>query len=379
MKIAMVGQKRVPSREGGIEVVVSELSRRLVECGNDVSAYCRSDHSVAGVEFDQEPSADYEGVRVRYVRTIEGKGLAAASSSYFATKAALADGADVIHFHAEGPAAMVGMARRAGVRSVVTIHGLDWQRAKWGRAASAYLKHGERVAARAADAVIVLSRATQDYFKRTYGRDTILIPNAISIKSSMPADLISSTWGLEAGSYVLYLGRIVPEKGLDYLISAWSGLHTDKRLVIAGGASDSRGYFDAVRRRAAGDDSILFTDFVQGRVLEELYSNAYLYVLPSDLEGMPMSLLEAMSYGRCCLTSDIPECADVLAGTGTTFARGSVVSLTEQLSGLLESPWEVARQGEAALERVRAAYSWDGFVDLTAAVYEGVFMPGHAL
>ena len=375
----MVGQKRVPSREGGVEVVVSELSRRLVKRGNVVSAYCRSDHNVAGTEFDQKPIAEYEGVRVQYVRTIEGKGLSAASSSYFATKAALADGVDVIHFHAEGPAAMVGMARRAGVRSVVTIHGLDWQRAKWGRAASAYLKYGERVAARMADAVIVLSRATQDYFKRTYGRDTILIPNAISIKSPVPADLISSTWGLESGSYVLFLGRIVPEKGLDYLISAWRGLHTDKRLVIAGGASDSWDYLDAVRRRAADDDSILFTDFVQGRVLEELYSNAYLYVLPSDLEGMPMSLLEAMSYGRCCLTSDIPECADVLAGTGVTFARGNATSLTEQLSWLLESPQEVARQGEAALGRVQAAYSWDSLVDRTAAVYEGVFMPELAL
>lgn len=375
MKIAMVGQKRVPSREGGIEVVVSELSRRLVERGNEVVAYCRQGHNVAGTEFDQHPVMEFEGVRVRYVRTIDAKGLAAASSSYFATRAALADGADVIHFHAEGPAAMVGLARRAGVRNVVTIHGLDWQRAKWGRAASAYLRYGERMAARAADAIIVLSRDAQEYFRRTYGRETILVPNAVSVKSPVAAERISSLWGLEPGSYVLFLGRIVPEKGLDHLISAWDRVHTDKRLVIAGGASDSQGYLDRVRQTAAGNDSILFTGFVQGRVLEELYSNAYLYVLPSDLEGMPMSLLEAMSYGRCCLTSDIPECADVLAGTGTTFARGSVKSLAEQLANLLESPQEVERQGGAALKRIRAAYSWDRLVNRTVAVYEGVLMP----
>ena len=374
----MVGQKRVPSREGGVEVVVGELSRRLVERGNQVVAYCRRGHNVAGTQFDQRPVTEYEGVHVRYVRTIEAKGLAAASSSYFATKAALADGTDVVHFHAEGPAAMVGLAKRAGVRSVVTIHGLDWQRAKWGRVASAYLRHGERVAAHEADAVIVLSRGAQEYFRRTYGRETILIPNAVSVKSPVTAGLIGSTWGLEPGSYVLFLGRIVPEKGLDHLLSAWGRMHTDKRLVIAGGASDSRGYLDHVRQRAAGDDSILLTGFVQGRALEELYSNAYLYVLPSDLEGMPMSLLEAMSYGRCCLTSDIPECADVLAGTGATFARGSVMSLTERLAGLLESPQEVAREGKAALAHVRSAYSWDVLVDRTTAVYEGVAVPESA-
>lgn len=372
----MVGQKRVPSREGGVEVVVSELSRRLVERGNEVVAYCRRGHNVAGTQFDQHSVMEYEGVRVRHVRTIEARGLAAASSSYFATRAALADGVDVIHFHAEGPAAMVGLAKRAGVRSVVTIHGLDWQRAKWGRAASAYLRHGERRAAHEADEVIVLSRGAQEYFRRAYGRKTILIPNAVSVKSPVTARLIGSAWGLEPGSYVLFLGRIVPEKGLDHLIGAWGRVHTDKRLVIAGGASDSQGYLDHVRQRAAGDDSILFTDFVQGRVLEELYSNAYLYVLPSDLEGMPMSLLEAMSYGRCCLTSDIPECADVLAGTGTTFARGSASSLAEQLSSLLGAQQEVARQGRAALAHVRSTYSWDALVDRTLAVYEGTALPG---
>lgn len=369
MKIAMLGHKRMPSREGGVEIVVEELSTRLVALGHEVTVYSRRGHNVAGASYDAQELTEYQGVRIKTVPTIEARGLAALSSSFFATIAALRDKPDVIHFHAEGPCAMIPLAKLAGVRSVATIHGLDWQRAKWGRFATSYLKHGERVAATKADELIVLSKNTQDYFRETYGRETNYIPNGVTVNDPVPAEAITSAYGLAAESYVLFCGRIVPEKGIHYLIEAWQGLETDKTLVIAGGSSDSRDYFERVKELAGDNPQIVFTDFVQGRVLQELFSNACLYVLPSDLEGMPISLLEAMSYGRCCLTSDIPECAEVLGETGVTFRRSSVEALRDALQGLLANDRLRHEYGAKARARVVNDFGWDSVVERTLELY----------
>ncbi len=163
-----------------------------------------------------------------------------------------------------------------------------------------------------ADEVIVLSKGVQDYFKKTYGRETHFIPNGVNRPQIREAKLITDHFGLEKDSYILFLGRLVPEKGIRYLVEAFKNVKTDKKLVIAGGSSDTDSFMEELKELAKGDDRILFTGFVQGAMLDELYSNAYIYTLPSDLEGMPLSLLEAMSYGNCCLVSDIPECAEVV-------------------------------------------------------------------
>ena len=371
MRIAMIGHKRFGSREGGVEVVVTELARRMAALGHEVTCYDRSGSDVMTGEATDARERVVDGVRVVPVRTIDKKGLAALSSSYFATKVAIKDRPDVIHYHAEGPCVPLPLARRAGIRTVVTIHGLDWQRAKWGKLASTYIKMGERAAATKADGLIVLSKANQAYFKKTYGRDAMLIPNGVEEKVHRAADVIKSKWGLDEGSYLLYLGRLVPEKRPELLIEAFKGLGTDKHLVIAGGGSDTSEFEKSLHELAKGDRRILFTGFVSGEPLEELYSNAYAYVLPSDVEGMPMSLLEAMAYGRCCVTSDIPECADVLAGAGMTFKRGDAESLGCILGGLLADAAKAARLGDAALERVSSTYDWDSVVERTLAIYTG--------
>lgn len=381
MRIAFIGHKRIPSREGGVEIVVGELATRMAALGEQVVAYSRRGHNVAGSEFDNDSSASdvpywHEGVRVVSVPTLEAKGLAALSSSFFATLKAIMARPDVIHYHAEGPCVPLRLAHWAGIRTVATIHGLDWQRAKWGRFASMYLKFGERTAARCADEVIVLSRGVQEYFQRTYGRSTRLIPNGIEPVEPVAADLIAKKWGLAKGSYVLFLGRIVPEKGVHYLIDAFKRLDTGKRLVIAGGASDSAEYYESVRKAAGSDPRIVLAGFTQGAELAELYSNAYAYVLPSDLEGMPMSLLEALSYGNCCLTSDIPECADVLKGEngvmhGVTFRQGDVDDLAARLRELLDHPDTVAASGKDAAAYVTGRYNWDKVVQATLKLYRG--------
>lgn len=198
------------------------------------------------------------------------------------------------------------------IKTVATIHGLDWQRSKWGGFATRFLLFGEKMAAKYADELIVLSANMQKYFKDTYQRDTVLIPNGVTRPEKKSDDYIRGKWGLEKGNYILFLARLVPEKGVHYLLDAYKEIQTDKKLVIAGGSSHTDDYVNEVREKAAQDPRVILTGFVQGELLEELYSNAYVYVLPSDVEGMPISLLEAMSYGNCCLVSDIAENLEVV-------------------------------------------------------------------
>ena len=350
---------------------MTELARRMAALGHEVTCYDRSGSDVMTGDAADGRERTVNGVRVVPVKTIDKKGLAALSSSYFATKAAIKDRPDVIHYHAEGPCVPLALAKRVGIRTVATIHGLDWQRAKWGRLASTYIKMGEKAAATKADGLIVLSEGVRRYFMEAYGREAVFIPNGVDAMGALPANVIKEKWDLEKDSYLLYLGRLVPEKRPELLIEAFKKLDTVKSLVIAGGGSDTSEYEASLREAAQGDNRIVFTGFVNGEPLEELYSNCYAYVLPSDVEGMPMSLLEAMAYGCCCVTSDIPECADVLAGDGVTFEKGSADSLRSALRDLLADAGRAGALGTAAKAHVEKTYNWDSVVERTLAVYGG--------
>ncbi len=366
----MLGHKRVPSREGGIEVVVEELSTRMVQHGDKVTCFNRGGHHVSGSEFDRQKSDEYQGVRLKTVFTINHKGYAAMSASVFAAIEAAFGKYDVVHFHAEGPSFMCWLPKLFGKKVVVTIHGIDHQRAKWGHFASWYIMQGEKNAVKYADEIIVLSRGVQKYFSDTYGRKTMYIPNGVNRKPIRPAEQIKEKWGLEKDNYILYLGRIVPEKGIHYLIEAFKTIETDKKLVIAGGSSDTNDYMEELKALARGDDRIIFTDFVQGRLKHELYSNAYVYCLPSDLEGMPLSLLEAMSYGNCCLTSDIDECAEVVGDKAATFKKGDVDDLRDKLQGLINNSKTVEKYKETAADYIVKKFNWDDVVEKTLEVYK---------
>lgn len=369
LRIAMLGHKRIPSREGGVEIVVGELSERMAKLGHDVTCYNRRGHHVSGEEFDSEFLSEYNGVRINSVFTVQKGGLAAVSSSVFAAIKAAFGRYDVVHFHAEGPCAMLWLPKLFGKRCIATIHGLDHQRAKWGKFASKYILFGEKCAARFADEVIVLSESVQSYFKDTYGRETVFIPNGVSPAEKKDAEEITEKFGLSKNSYVLYLGRLVPEKGIRYLLEAYKSVKTDKKLVIAGGSSDTAEFEAELKTLAAEDERIIFTGFIQGRMLEELYSNAYLYVLPSDLEGMPLSLMEAMSYGNCCLTSDIPECSQVTGENGFTFRKSDTEDLKNKLQFLCDNSDKVNMFKEISPEYICKKYSWDDVVNQTLALY----------
>jgi glycosyltransferase involved in cell wall biosynthesis len=291
------------------------------------------------------------------------------SSSFFAAIQTAFGPYDIVHFHAEGPCAMMWLPKLFGKKCIATIHGLDHQRAKWGRLASKYIMLGEKTAVKHADEIIVLSRGVQDYFNKNYNRQTKFIPNGVTRPEIRQADLIRSHYELERDSYILFLGRIVPEKGLRYLVDAYKSVTTDKKLLIAGSSSDTKAFFEEMQQIASNDPRILFTGFVQGQILEELYSNAYIYILPSDLEGMPLSLLEAMSYGNCCLVSDIPECADVVEDKGIVFIRSNISDLTEKLQWSFDNPDEVKRYKSNAADFICNKYNWDDVVDRTLNLY----------
>ena len=274
---------------------------------------------------------------------------------------------DIVHFHAEGPALMCWLPRLFGKKCIVTIHGLDWKREKWGKLASWYIRLGEKAAARYADQIIVLNEETRRYFEETYGRKTVYIPTGVSSPVIRGARLIREKWGLSKDSYLLFLGRLVPEKGIHYLLEAFRKVPTEKKLVIAGAASQTAAYEKSLKRN--GDGRIIFTGFVQGEELEELYSNAYLYCLPSDLEGMPLSLLEAMSYGNCCLVSSISACTSVVEEKAEIFEKGNVEDLRKKLKSLLKDAEKVAayRQGAAAF--IGGKYSWERAAEQTFSLY----------
>lgn len=367
MKIAMIGHKHIPSREGGIEVVVEELSTRMVKLGHSVTCFNRKGKHISGGEI--EKLKEYKGVKIKEIFTIERKGLAAMTSSLFAILSASFSNYDVIHIHAEGPAFFSFIPKLFRKKVVVTIHGLDWDRAKWGGFAKWYIKQGEKNAVKYADEIIVLSKGVQKYFWDEYKREVTFIPNGVEKAEKKDAQEIKK-WGLEKDNYVLYLGRIVPEKGEHYLIQAYKKIKTNKKLVIAGGISDTAGYGKELKELAAGDDRIIFTGFVQGKVLEELYSNSYIYCLPSDLEGMPLSLLEAMSYGNCCLVSDIDECREVVEDKGVTFQRGNVEDLKEKLEWLINHEDVVEKFKSEASTFMMKKYNWDDVVEKTMRVYQ---------
>lgn len=370
LRIAMFGHKRVPGREGGIEVVVEELCTRMVKHGHKVVCYNRSGHHVSGSQFDDDNKTEYGKYEIKVVPTIEKKGLAAVSSSFFAALSCAFGKYDVVHIHAEGPAFFSWIPKMLGKKVVVTVHGLDWAREKWKSGfGSKFIRMGEKNAVRFADEIIVLSKGVQDYFKDTYGRETKFIPNGVNRPQKKNAELIAQKFGLKKDDYILFLGRLVPEKGIRYLIEAFKQIETDKKLVIAGGSSDTDSYAQEIKKLAAEDERIIFTGFVQGQMLEELYSNAYVYTLPSDLEGMPLSLLEAMSYGNCCLVSDIPECAEVVEDKALIFRKSDVNDLKEKIQYACAKPEEVDRLKEQAADFICEKYCWDDVVEKTENLY----------
>lgn len=362
MRLAVIGHKQIPGRSGGVEVVVEELAPRVVARGISVTVYNRK------IKGRTSPRS-FKGAKLVDIPTPDSKNLNAVVYSYLATIRAILDGTDVIHYHALGPSASLWLAKLFGKKVVVTVHGLNYKTPKWKGFGARYIKFGERITMKSADAVIVLSKGIRDHFKREYGRETQFIPNGLSMPAGISDDSVLDRFDLRGTDFLLCVSRLVPGKGLETLVEAFRGVKTDARLVIAGDSDHVDEFKNALKKSAESDPRILFTGFLNRDELAALYSNARLFVFPSEAEGMPMALLEAMWFNCPCLVSDIPENTEVLEGHGSTFPVGDVAGLRQAISHVVPAWPERVNTRDIVAEE----HDWDVVADKTVGVFQEVF------
>ncbi len=378
MKIAMIGQKGIPALHGGIERHVHELSLCLKARGFDVVAYCRK-------WYTNREDGMFEGVELVHVPTLHTKHLDTILSTLFATVHAMRRHVDVIHYHGVGPSLLSWIPRVFAPRILVvaTFHSIDRKHQKWGLFARMMLRLGEWSASHFPHKTIAVSRTIFQYMRDVYDRESVYIPNAVPAYEPVKNESILQSWNLKEKEYVLVVSRLIPHKGIHYIVDAWKQLlatHPEvigkKKLVIVGDGYYTDEYVAFVKSRAAGVDSILFTGFQSGQELHTLYSNAHSMIHPSDNEGLPICVLEGMSYRLPLLVSDIVEHRDLITNANFLFERGNIDSLVEKTSRVLSmSQTELETVGKQNRTLIEKDFSWDCVMDAIVKVYETPLTP----
>jgi len=370
MKVIMIGQKGIPAIQGGIERHVEELSVRLVQLGHEVIAYTRP-------HFTSPKVKEYRGIKLVSLTSLKTKHFDAISHTLVATLHALRQQPDIIHFHGVGPSLLSFLPKlfRSKAKIVATFHCVDRKHTKWGFFARQFLRHGEWSAVAFPDQTIGVSKTIQKYVKHVFGKDIAYIPNGIEPqpRSAPRTTTVLKRYGLTTGNYIVSVSRLIPHKGIHYLIEAFRQIQTDKKLVIIGDGFFTDEYVRYLHELAGDDARILFTGFQQGQDLRDLFTNAALYVLPSEAEGLPIALLEAASYGVGLIASDIPENREVIHADalpiGLTFANGDANDLRRVLSQALRQPAAMRQLSVRARNVVNDQYNWDDIARQTVAVY----------
>jgi len=370
MRIAMIGQKGIPANYGGVEKAVEEVSALLVERGHEVTVFNVADSDAPQPRF-------HRGIRLRYVKTPDSKHLGQLVQSAKAASLSALAGYDIVHFHALGPCLFTPIPRlRPGTRVVATVQGRDDQRAKWNRPARVALGTAARMSATVPHQVITVSGQLQAEYEQEFDRETVHIPNGVTPIGPAPAygpDDNPEHFGLEPGKYLINVGRLVPEKAVDKLIRAFRSVPGDTKLAIVGGSSHTDGYVDTLEQLAAADPRVVLTGPVYGHGLDALYRHAMGYVMPSDLEGLPLSLLEGISYGLPVVVSDIGPHLEVVKDSAPgrrVFPAGNLELMSKQLAALVTNPAEEQRAAQELMDRVMVDFSWDRITTLTEQVYE---------
>ena len=366
MKIYMIGQKGIPSKYGGVEKHVEELSARLVKQGHEVFVYARPNYT-------DEKLKEYKGVNIINLPSIATKHLDAITHTFMACLDLFKRDVDVIHFHSIGPSSLIPLAKiiKPGVPVISTFHTEDYFHKKWGMLARTYLRLGEIISCLLADKTIVVSRSLKKKADKKYKIHTHYIPNGVSLPKYAAVKFIKP-WGLTRGNYIVSVSRLIRHKGIHHLIEAYNQIKTGKKLVIVGGGSFTDDYVRELKLLASGNKDIIFTGSQSGRTLEELFSNAYLFVQPSESEGLSIALLEAMAYKKSVLTSNIPENLEVIEDTGFTFENKNVEDLAEKLRYLLRHPATVKAREGFGHERVKKHYNWENITKEITVLYEQV-------
>jgi glycosyltransferase involved in cell wall biosynthesis len=370
MKIAVIGTKGLPAKQGGVEHYCQELYPRMVERGHTVDLFARSTYVNSG----WLKQYCFRGVKVISLPGLNLRGLDAAFSSLLGAILASNNQYDIIHFHALGPSLFTWLPKMAtSAKIVVSCQGLDWQRAKWGKFSSQILYMGEKTGVRFADRIIVVSEALRSYFRETYGVETVYIPNApASYPKTKPDFAYGSSLGLSQGRYIVFLGRLVPEKRPELLIQAFQTLKaTGWKLVLVGGTSDTDSYTQQIVNLTDNDPNVVLTGEIYGNSLAQIVRSAGLFVLPSDLEGLPLAMLEAMHEGVPVLASDIPPHQQLIAQErGILFQAGSIDSCARALDWAMHHPQELKTMAQEARKYVDTHHNWEEITTETLRNYQ---------
>jgi glycosyltransferase involved in cell wall biosynthesis len=365
MKIAIIGQKGIPAKIGGVEKHVESISLELSRMGHEVYVYTRPSYTDKNLK-------EYKGVNLISIPSINTKHLDAISHTFLACLDIIFNRKfDIVHFHSIGPSALIFMIKifRPKLPVVATFHCQDYYHQKWGVFARACLRIGERIACKMPNKVITVSEILKAYTNSRYNVEAEYVPNGALVQEKEEAREIKKIWGLEKDSYFLTTSRLIRHKGIHYAIKAYQNLKTDKKLVIAGNGFFTNDYAQELKELVKDNKNIIFTGSQSGKILAELYSNAYLLLQPSESEGLSLSLLEAMSYGIPILASDIPENKEALGGAGFTFRNKDVEDLRNKMQELLDSNLAKSKI-EIEINRIRDIYNWPKIVKDIVLVYE---------
>jgi glycosyltransferase involved in cell wall biosynthesis len=358
LRVAFIGGRGVISKYSGIESYYEEVGERLAAMGHDVTVYCRNHFTPA--------LSSHNGMTIVRFPTLRSKHFETVIHTLLSSAHALTQKYDLVHYHALGPALFSILPRMTGIRTAVTVQGLDWQRRKWGRFASWILRLGEKASVKFPNQTMVVSRTLQQRYREKHGNETIYVPNGGILRNRRePHEILE--WGLKPGGYVLFLGRFSPEKGCHLLVEAFEQIEAEATLVMAGASSYCDEYSRELRTHAS--ERIRILDWVSGDTLDELLTNAMIFVLPSDMEGLSLALLDAMGAGLCVLASDAPENQEAVDGAGFTFQRGNVTDLADRLRFLIANPAVRQAAGQTARRRVEEEYQWQRITEQIESAY----------
>jgi glycosyltransferase involved in cell wall biosynthesis len=360
LRISYIAVKGIPIG-GGIETLTEEIGSRMAARGHKVTVYSSRDYGTT--------SGSYKGMEIVTVPSIPSKTMHKLSICMNSVVDVIKKSqTDIVHIHAVGPSLFSIFTRLCGIPTIVQTHGLEWKRDKWGMVGRSFFKLADRTAVYFPHATTAVSQVQKQYYEEKFNRPVTYIPTGVNyVTKRSPRHILEL--GVEPRKYILFAARLVQEKGAHFLIEAFRELDTDMKLIIAGDAAYSEEYKHGLRKLSEGDDRIVFTGFVSGNYLEELFSNAYIFCLPSTVEGLPIALLEAMSYGNCCVTSDIPENIEALKNHGYTFKNRNAEDLKRVLYHLIKDPVKTEKTKKMAQDYVYQNYSWDKVTDLMENFY----------
>jgi glycosyltransferase involved in cell wall biosynthesis len=362
LSIAMVGLRGIPATYGGVERAVEELSATLALRGHNVTVFARRSYSDTAI-------SSHRGVEVVQLGQIDTKHLEAISHTALAVAAALASRRfDVLHFHGTGPSLLSFLPRLMRMPTVVTVQGLDWRREKWGPIARVVLRAAARASAAFPSRTIVVSRELERHFRERYDADPVYIPNGVQ-RPTTPTIPVA---GLEADRFVLFLGRLVPEKHVHTLIESYRHVETDLPLVIAGPSSHSPDYVERLRRLAARDPRVMLVGPRYGGEKAWLMREALAFVQPSSIEGLPIALLEALAAGRFPIVSEIPSNLEAVTVGDERVGAQVPVGDARALGAAIQQTIDRTDRdsvGTRISGHVRDRYDWNRIAEATERVY----------